>query len=104
MDIKQLAAQSLGEFKVLAEELSRLKGFKLNSVVGLVRIAIAAVKRAEEIGLISGLKGVEKQAFAMELLLQTVKLPWWVPQSLVRDYLPALIDVVVDALKDKFGK
>lgn len=103
MDIKELVKLSLSEGKTAAEELSRLKGFNLRSLQGLVACVKWSVKRAEEIGVAKGLIGTDKRAFAIELVLQVVKLPFWL-EPIARAVLPWIVDAVVDALKDKFGK
>lgn len=103
MDIKELVKSSLGEAKAAAEELSRLKGFSLKSLQGLIACVKWSVKRAEELGLIHGLKGADKKEFVIELLLQVVPLPFWLA-PIARAVLPYVVDAIVDALKDKFGK
>ena len=100
--IRHLAEHSLGDAKEAAEKLSRLKGFSLNSLRGLIECVKWAVKRAEETGLKEGLDGSNKKKFAIAILFSVVKLPWWVPRSLAESVASAVIDVVVDALKDKF--
>lgn len=101
--LQELATLTLGEARTAAQEYSRLKGFKLDSVVGFFRTTKVIVQRVEEVGLARGLAGADKQALAIELLFQVVKLPWWVPKTLLRQYLPDIIDLVVDALKDRMG-
>ena len=103
IDIKALVGLSLGDAKIAAEELSRLKGFSLKSLKGLISIVKWAVKRAEEIGLSRGLTGAEKKEFAAQLLLQTVPMPWYM-SYIVEAILPHVIDAIVDALKDSFSK
>ena len=103
MDIKELAAKSIAQVKAAAEELSRLKGFKLKSLTGLINIVKLVVKNVEEVGLAEGIKGADKQSLACELILQVVPLPGYV-MYFVRPLLPILVDIIVDALKDKFGK
>jgi len=103
MNIKHLVSLSLAEGKIAAENLSRLKGFNLSSLQGLILCVKWSVKRAEEVGLAQGLAGADKQAFAVELVLQIVPMPFWLA-PIARAILPHIIDAVVDALKDKFGK
>ena len=103
MDIKELVAASLAEGKAAAESLSKLKGFNLRSLQGLIACVKWSVKRAEEVGLTQGLAGADKQAFAIELVLQVVPMPFWLTH-VARAILPYVVDAVVDALKDKFGK
>lgn len=104
MEINELAAALVKQVKSAAEEYSRLKGFSLNSLQGLIATTRMVVKEVEETGLAHGLKGADKKALAIEVLLQVVKLPWWMPAALIRAILPPLIDAIVEALKDKFGK
>ncbi len=103
MDIKQLVSLSLVEGKAAAENLSRLKGFNLRSLQGLISCVKWSVKRAEEVGVTEGLAGADKQAFAVELVLQVVPMPFWLA-PVARAILPFVVDAIVDALKDKFGK
>lgn len=103
MDIKELVKLSLEEGKTAASELSKLKGFNLRSLQGLIACVKWSVKRAEQVGLANGLAGADKQAFAIELVLQTVPMPFWLA-PVARAVLPYIVDAVVDALKDKFGK
>ena len=103
IDMKELVAQSLAEAKRAAEDLSRLKGFNLRSLQGLIACVKYSVKKAEELGLSEGLDGDEKKQFAAELILQVVPLPWYLA-PIARAVLPSVIDAVVDALKDKFGQ
>lgn len=104
MTIEELAAESIKSAKNAAEEYSRLKGWNLNSLKGLICTTKVVVKHAEEIGLREGLQGADKKKLAVELILKIVKLPWWMPQGIVREILDAAIDIIVDALKDKFKK
>lgn len=103
MNIKELVRTSLGEAKAAAEELSRLKGFNLKSLQGLIACVKWSVKRAEEIGIKQCLAGADKKELAMEIIMQTVPMPFWLA-PIARAVLPHVIDAVVDALKDKFGK
>lgn len=103
MDNKELARASVDELKDIAEKYSRLKGFSLNSFKGGIRITKEVVKHVEEIGLREGLVGADKQALAVELIILIVK-PGFLVERGLRLVLPFVIDVVVDALKDKFGK
>ena len=102
MDIKQLAAQSIEQVKVAAQQYSRLKGWNLASLKGLIRTTKVVVKHVQDIGLLHGLANADKQALAVELMMHFK--PWWVPEKWARAILPDLIDLVVDALKDKFPK
>lgn len=103
MDINELAGQSVDEVKSLAEKLSRLKGFSLGSLKGLFLITKDVVKHVEEIGLAKNLSGADKQALAIAILNRVVPMPWYL-RPVVNAVLPPLIDAIVDALKDKFGK
>jgi|CXWL01.1.fsa_nt_gi hypothetical protein len=103
MDMKNLVASSIIEAKEAAENLSRLKGFNLKSLQGLIACVKWSVKRAEEIGLSQNMSADEKKEFATELIMQVVPMPWYLA-PIARSILPHIIDAIVDALKDKFGK
>ncbi len=98
MDIKELVRTALPEAIEAAQNLSRLKGFNLKSLTGVLSCVKWAVKRAQTI---TGLTGEEKKQFVVELVLQVVPMPFWM-LPIVNAVLPIVIDVVVDALKDKF--
>lgn len=103
MDIRELADKSVVEVTEAASNFSRLKGFSLRSLKGAMAITVGVVKHVEEIGLRDGLAGADKQALAVELVLRVAKLPFWL-EPVARAVLPYVVDAVVDALKDKFGK
>ena len=98
MDVREMAEQFLPEAVAAAQDLSRLKGFSLKSLGGAVSCVKWAVKKAQSL---SELSNEEKQAFVVELVLRVVKLPFWL-EPVARAVLPHVVDVVVDALKDKF--
>ncbi len=100
MDIKQLVDASLEDAIKAAQELGRLKGFNLKSLRGVIACVKWAVKHAQEI---QGLTGPEKNLFVVELVIKVTKLPFWL-EPIARSFLPFVVDAVVDALKDKFGK
>lgn len=104
MLIEEIAATLIDEVRNAAAEYSRLKGFSLNSLHGLISSTRIVVKRVEEVGLAEQLPGADKKALATELLLKIVKLPWWLPGGLIRAIVPPLIDAIVEALKDKMKK
>ena len=103
MDIKDLAVKLVAETEAAAKEYSRLKGFNLRSLQGLIATTRIVVKRVEDEGVASGLAGADKKALTIELLLRIVPLPWYLA-PVVRAILPPLIDAIVEAMKDKFGK
>lgn len=101
-DINALAVQSIDDVKASAEELSKLKGWNMKSATGLIRLLPALIKRAEELGKINKLTGEQKKAFVVAIFFKLVKLPWWLPQAIVKPFLEAGIDALVDALKSRF--
>lgn len=101
-DINALAIQSIEDIKASAAELAKLKGWNLQSASGLILLLPTLIKRAEGIGAANKLSGEEKKAFVMAIFFKLVKLPWYLPQGIVRPFLEAAIDAVVAALKDKF--
>lgn len=100
--IEELAARTIVDARRAAEKYGRLKGFSLKSLQGAFRITVVVVKEVEAVGLREKLKGADKRELAVELLLQLVTLPWWLPKAAVRAVLPSVVDAVVDALKDRF--
>ena len=98
-DINALAVTSVDIIRKEAEELAKLKGWNIQSVVGVLRCLPLLIKRAEAIG---SLTGAEKQAFVAAVFFKLVKLPWWLPQSFAKPLLEAAIDAVVEGLKSKF--
>ena len=102
-DIKALAKKSIEEVRGAAQELSRVKGWNLSGLQGLIRCAPLVVKRVETIGAQEGIKGADKRDLAIEILLQLIPLPWWA-RMIASSILPVLIDMMVETFKDKFGK
>lgn len=102
MDMKALAALYIDSIKAVATELSRLKGWNLNSVTGALRCTPMVVKEVEKISSIRKLTGAEKNSLAVEFILRLVPLPWWFPESVARPMLEGFVSAVVDALKDRF--
>lgn len=101
--LQDLAVKLVVEVKDAAKELSRVKGFNLSGLQGLVRTVPLVIQKVESAGAVVGLSGKDKQSLAVEVLLEVVPLPVFLPKVVVRAYLPMLIDVVVDALKTKFN-
>ena len=102
IDMDQLASDSISDMKFAMEKLAVLKGWNLNSAKGLISCAVVIVKHAESVGKIKGLTGVEKQQLAVAIILKFIKLPWWVPMSVVRPILEGAINAIVEGLKEKF--
>lgn len=102
-DINALADSLVVELKGSVDALAQVKGWNLNGVQALIKCAPVVIKSVEVLGKAKDLTGAEKKALAIELLLRLVKLPWWLPQSFVREALSVLIDTVVSALKEKFN-
>ena len=100
--MKAIAVLHISKIKAIVAELSRLKGWNLKSLGGALRCIPAIVKEVEAIGKARKLTGAEKLQLAVELTLQIAPLPWWLPESFARPFLEAVINSVVDALKDRF--
>lgn len=104
MDIAKLAGELIETVKTQAEELSRLKGFKLKTIQTGIRMLPSIVKRVEKVGEVRNLTGAEKQALAVELVVALAPAPWWLPNKVYRAGLAMAVDAVVDAYKEKFDK
>lgn len=102
LDIDAIAVLYIEEFKALAEDLARLKGWNINSAKGMISCLPAIVKNVERVGQLKDMTGAEKQDFAVAIILKLVKLPWWLPVSFVKPVLEGAVNAVVEALKDKF--
>lgn len=103
MDIKELAGKLIAEVAAAAKEYSQLKGFNVSSLQGFIATTRIVVKRVEDEGVTSNLRGADKKALAIEIMLKVVPLPWYIA-PIARTVLPHVIDAIVEALKDKFGK
>lgn len=102
MSTKELADLSIAQLKTAVEKYQTLKGFTLDSVKGALMVTIAVVKHVQGVGLAQQLAGAEKKALAMEFVGRlTAGLPWW-SKMLVNAVMPVVIDLVVEALKDRF--
>lgn len=97
-DIKALAASGIEGVRLAAEELSRLKGWNIESVKGFVSCLPVVIKHTESVGEALKLTGAEKQELAVEIILKLVPLPWWLPVVVVRPILEGAINAVVEAL------
>lgn len=101
-DIELLAATSVTEVQAAIQEISSQNGWDMHSMKGLVSCLPVIVKHAEKLGEVKDLAGAEKQALAISIILRLVKLPWWLPVSVVRPLLEGAVNAVVDAFKQKF--
>lgn len=97
-NIKAIAAKTVTEVRAAAESLSRVKGFNLAGLKGLVGVAPEVVKHVEAIGKQEGLVGADKKELAVELILQLVHLPAWFPEFVARWILSSAIEKAVSAL------
>ncbi len=100
-DIDALAALSITAVRTSAEELGRLKGWNVASAKGLISCLPMIVRHVEDVGEIKELTGAEKQAFAVAIILKLIKLPWWLPVSIVRPLLEGAVNAVVSAINDR---
>jgi hypothetical protein len=100
-DINALAILSIEEVKTAAEALAKLKGWNIGSVKGLISCLPVIIRNVETIGEVKQLTGAEKQEFAVLIILKLVKLPWWLPISIIKPLLEGAVNATVEAFNSK---
>lgn len=96
-EVAKLAVEQAEAIK--AKVLAVNGGVSPEGIAGFFRAAPEVVKQVEQLS--DTLKGYDKMKVAVEVMLICVKLPWWLPKSVVRRYLPDLLESALSALKDR---
>ncbi len=94
--LKELVALALDEGKGTVNELRRITGgFSLKGLSGALHIAPDVIKRVEKISVAKELAGADKKELAIEIIVQLVPLPAYIPEWLERKVLGWIIDRAV---------
>lgn len=71
----------------------------VKSIWQAAKCAPAVVSQVEEIGKTEGLKGSDKKALAVEMILSFVKLPMWLPRPFAVYILGMVVEKALAAVK-----
>lgn len=98
-ELREAADKIKGVLLELRAGIRGASGF--GKVKALYELVPDVVDEVEAVAEKLQIKGADKKALALDALFAAIRLPWWLPESVLRPILGALIDAAVAKLKQR---